>query len=41
MDHRVGKVRVFDGIERDICGKVYEELIGKMRKNTKIARSNF
>lgn len=41
LEKRVGKVRIFDGIERDICGKVYESLITNMRKNTKIARSNF
>jgi hypothetical protein len=34
-------VRIFDGMERDICGKIYEELIKKMRENTKIARTNF
>jgi len=28
-------------MERDICGKVYEELVKKMRENTKIARTNF
>lgn len=41
LEHRVGKIRVFDGIEREICGKVYEEMIQKLRENTKIARSNF
>ncbi|HMS91410.1 MAG TPA: hypothetical protein PKC87_04275, partial [Candidatus Absconditabacterales bacterium] len=38
---RQGGVRLFDGMERDICGKIYEELINKMRENTKIARTNF
>lgn len=28
-------------MERDICGKVYEELIKKMRENSKVARTNF
>ncbi len=41
LGHREGRMRVFDGIERDICGGVYEEIIKKMRENSKIARSNF
>lgn len=41
LRHREGWVRIFDGMERDICGKIYEELINKMRENSKIARTNF
>ena len=41
LRHREGGIRIFDGMERDICGKVYEELIKKMRENSKIARTNF
>jgi hypothetical protein len=41
LRHREWWVRIFDGMERDICGKIYEELIKKMRENTKIARTNF
>ena len=41
LRHREWGIRVFDGLERDICGKVYEELIKKMRENSKIARTNF
>jgi len=28
-------------MERDICGKINEEMVKKMRENTKIARTNF
>ncbi len=28
-------------MERDIAGKIYEELVKKMRENTKVARTNF
>lgn len=28
-------------MERDICGKIYEETIKALRKNSKIARTNF
>lgn len=41
LRHREWGIRIFDGMERDICGKIYEETIKKMRKNTKIARTNF
>ena len=41
LRHRQWWVRVFDGLEREICGKVYEELIKKMRENSKVARTNF
>lgn len=41
LRYRKWWVRIFDGMERDICGKIYEELIKKMRENTKIARTNF
>jgi len=41
LKHREWGIRSFDGMERDICGKIYEELIKKMRENTKVARTNF
>lgn len=41
LRHREGWVRIFDGMERDICGKINEEMVKKMRENTKIARTNF
>lgn len=41
LRHRQGGIRVFDGMERDICGKIYEQVITKLRENTKIARTNF
>ncbi|MCX6824516.1 MAG: hypothetical protein NT085_05325 [candidate division SR1 bacterium] len=41
LRHREGGIRSFDGMERDICGKIYEEMIKKMRENSKIARTNF
>lgn len=41
LRHREGGIRVFDGMERDICGKIYEELIKKLRENNKVARTNF
>jgi len=41
LRHRQWWVRVFDGMEREICGKAYEELIKKMRENSKVARTNF
>ena len=41
LRHRKWGVRIFDGMERDICGKVYEELVKKMRENSKVAKTNF
>ncbi len=41
LRYRVGGVRIFDGMERDICMGVYKNLIEKMRTNTKIARTSF
>lgn len=28
-------------MERDICGKIHEELVKKMRENSKVAKTNF
>lgn len=41
LNKRKWGVRLFDGIERDICGEVYKNMIEKLRTNSKIARSNF
>lgn len=41
LRHREWWVRIFDGMERDICGKINEEMVKKMRENTKVARTNF
>lgn len=41
LNYRKWWVRIFDGIERDICEKIYESLINKMRENTKISRTSF
>lgn len=41
LRYRVWWVRIFDGMERDISGKIYEEVVKKMRENTKVARTNF
>lgn len=41
LNHREWKVRVFDGVERDIVGWVYSSLVDALRKNSKIARTNF
>ena len=34
-------IRIFDGVERAVCGEVYKTLVEKLRENTKIANSNF
>ncbi len=41
LNHREWRVRVFDGMERDIAEGVYVALINKLRENSKIARTNF
>lgn len=41
LRHRQGGIRVFDGMERDICGQIYKTLIEDLRKNSKIARTSF
>ena len=41
LNHREWKVRVFDGMERDIVEWVYSSLVDNLRKNAKIARTNF
>lgn len=41
LNHRQWKVRVFDGMERDIVEGIYIAMIDKMRQNSKIARTNF
>ncbi len=41
LNHRQWKVRVFDGIERDIVEAVYSSLVSNLRKNAKIARTSF
>ena len=41
LNHREGKVRVFDGMERDIVEWIYSSLVDNLRKNAKIARTSF
>ena len=41
LNHREWRVRIFDGMERDIVEWVYSSLINALRKNAKIARTNF
>jgi len=41
LNHREWRVRVFDGMERDIVEGVYVALISKLRENSKIARTSF
>ena len=41
LNHREKRVRVFDGIERDIVAWIYAELIWKLRQNANIARTDF
>ena len=41
LNYREWKIRVFDGMERDIVEAVYTSLITQLRKNSKIARTNF
>lgn len=41
LNHRQWKVRVFDGVERDIVEAVYSSLVDNLRKNAKIARTSF
>ena len=41
LNHRQWRVRVFDGMERDILEWVYSSLINALRQNAKVARTNF
>lgn len=41
LNYRKNKIRVFDGLERDILSAFYDELIKKLRENTKVNTSNF
>ncbi len=41
LNYRKNKIRIFDGMEREIIGAFYAELIKKLRENSKINRSNF
>jgi hypothetical protein len=41
LNKRKGGIRLFDGIERDICGEIYKNMVEKLRTNSKISRSNF
>ena len=41
LNHRQKRMRVFDGMERDIVEWIYTELISKLRENSKINRTDF
>lgn len=41
LNHREWRIRVFDGMERDIVEGVYVALISRLRENSKIARTSF
>lgn len=41
LEYRKNKVRIFDGVERNIIFTFYDELVKKLRENSKIDRSNF
>jgi len=41
LEYRKNKIRVFDGVERNIIFAFYDELVKKLRENSKINRSNF
>ena len=41
LNHRQKRMRVFDGMERDIVEWVYSALISKLRENSKINRTDF
>ena len=41
LNHRQWRVRVFDGMERDIVEWIYSSMISALRQNAKIARTNF
>ena len=41
LNHREWRVRVFDGMERDIAEWIYVAMIDALRKNAKVARTNF
>lgn len=41
LNHREWRVRIFDGRERDIAEWIYVAMIDALRKNAKVARTNF
>jgi len=41
LNHREWRVRIFDGRERDIAEWIYAAMINALRKNAKVARTNF
>lgn len=41
LEYRKNKIRVFDGIERNIIFAFYDELVKKLRENSKINRGNY
>lgn len=41
LEYRKNKIRIFDGMEREIVWAFYEEMTKKLRENNKINRSNF
>jgi len=41
LNHRQKRIRVFDGMERDIVEWIYIALIWKLRENSKINRTDF
>lgn len=41
LNHREWRVRVFDGMERDIVEWIYIAIIDALRQNAKVARTNF
>jgi len=41
LNKRHKKIRIFDGMERDIVEWIYATLIGKLRENSKIANTDF
>ena len=41
LNHRQKRMRVFDGMERDIVEWIYSALISKLRENSKINRTDF
>lgn len=41
LEYRKNKMRVFDGVERNIVFAFYDELVKKLRENSKINRGNY
>jgi len=41
LEYRKNKIRIFDGVERNIIFTFYDELVKKLRENSKINRGNF